>query len=165
MSDVNVVQITNTYKRSQPAPTPPENSDFLVHPLVHFPEPPCFTGCIDILNNCCNLVDLFGSIDLDSEGEEVGVSEQALNAFFWQRRLLESSLRYVSLSLRDIQAEQLDQRKKVRSSAFFRGLEAGGDGGSNAGFKELAEGLGIKPAEVVAFMELFRKGTFSDPSA
>ena len=119
MSDVNVVQITNTYKRSQPAPTPPKNYDCLVHPLVHFPEPPCFTGCIDILNNCCNLVDLFGSIDLDSEGEQAGLSEQALNAFFWQSRLLESSLRYVSLSLRDIQAEQLEQRKKVRSSDFF----------------------------------------------
>jgi len=119
MSDVNVVQITNTYKRSQPAPTPPKNYDCLVNPLVHFSEPPCFTGCIDILNNCCNLVDLFGSIDLDSEGEQAGLSEQALNAFFWQSRLLESSLRYVSLSLRDIQAEQLEQRKKVRSSDFF----------------------------------------------
>ena len=68
MSDVNVVQITNTYKRSQPAPTPPENSDFLVHPLVHFPEPtkrskkkPCWKGYVKkglkkkgnrMVNNC-----------------------------------------------------------------------------------------------------------------
>lgn len=156
MSDVNVVQITNTYKRSQPAPTPPKNYDCLVHPLVHFPEPPCFTGCIDILNNCCNLVDLFGSIDLDSEGEQAGLSERALNAFFWQSRLLESSLQYVSLSLRDIQTEQLEQRKKVRSSAFFRALEAGDDGDSKARFKVLAEGLGIKPAEVVVFIELLK---------
>lgn len=165
MSDVNVVQITNTYKRSQPAPTSPKNYDCLVHPLVHFPEPPCVTGCIDILNNCCNLVDLFGSIDLDTEGEEAGLSEQALNAFFWQSRLLESSLRYVSLSLRDIQTEQLEQRKKVRSSAFFRALEVGGDGGSKKRFKLLAEGLGIESGDIVEFMELFRKGTFSDPSA
>ena len=101
-------------------------------------------------------MDLFGSIDLDSEGEQAGLSEQALNAFFWQSRLLESSLRYVSLSLRDIQAEQLEQRKKVRSSAFFRALEAGDDGDSKARFKVLAEGLGIKPAEVVVFIELLK---------
>ena len=101
-------------------------------------------------------MDLFGSIDLDSEGEQAGLSERALNAFFWQSRLLESSLQYVSLSLRDIQTEQLEQRKKVRSSAFFRALEAGDDGDSKARFKVLAEGLGIKPAEVVVFIELLK---------
>lgn len=71
----------NRVNSSQPSPYLPDHFDVITHPLVHFREPPSFTNCLDILHNCCYLVDLFGCVDLDGETEG-GLSEQAANAFF-----------------------------------------------------------------------------------
>ena len=73
----------NTVNSSQPSPYLPDHLEVVTHPLVHFREPPSFTNCLDILHNCCYLVDLFGYVDLDGDTEG-GLSEQAANAFFWQ---------------------------------------------------------------------------------
>jgi hypothetical protein len=105
----------NTDNSSQSNPTLPDHYDVLTHPLVHFREPPSFTNCLDILHNCCYLVDLFGYIDLDGETEGE-LSEQAANAFFWQTRTLESTLRYVSLCLRALQNNDPQLRKSVSTA-------------------------------------------------
>ena len=154
----------NIDKSSQSTPDMPDHYEVLTHPLVHFRNPPCFTDCLDILHNCCHLIDLFGAVDIDGESTGDGLSEQAANAFFWQTRMLESTLRYVGLSLKDVDNRQAEHLDRVTSSAFFRALKVAGEGGGETGYKMLAEGLGVEAGDVVGFVELLKKGTFSDPS-
>ena len=105
----------NTVNSSQPSPYLPDHLEVVTHPLVHFREPPSFTNCLDILHNCCYLVDLFGYVDLDGDTEG-GLSEQAANAFFWQTRTLESTLRYVALCLRDVGKSKFDNLDNIKNS-------------------------------------------------
>ena len=112
----------NTVNSSQPSPYLPDHLEVVTHPLVHFREPPSFTNCLDILHNCCYLVDLFGYVDLDGDTEG-GLSEQAANAFFWQTRTLESTLRYVALCLRDVQNNQLEHLSNIKDSPVAHALQ------------------------------------------
>jgi hypothetical protein len=112
----------NTDNSSQSNPSLPDHYDVLTHPLVHFREPPSFSNCLDILHNCCYLADLFGSLELEYETDE-GLSEQASTAFFWQTRTLESTLRYVSLCLRDVQNGQMEHLSNIKDSPVALALK------------------------------------------
>lgn len=59
----------NKDNSSQLTPTLPAHYQLLSHPLVHEPCSPSHIGCMDILYNSTYLLDLIGSIDVDSQGE------------------------------------------------------------------------------------------------
>ena len=145
----------NTDNSSQSNPTLPDHYDVLTHPLVHFREPPSFTNCLDILHNCCYLVDLFGYIDLDGETEG-GLSEQAANAFFWQTRTLESTLRYVSLCLRDVQNTQLEHLSNIKDSPVARALQNNDPQLRKSVSTALLSYEGITSKDIESFVELLK---------
>ena len=145
----------NTDNSSQSNPTLPDHYDVLTHPLVHFREPPSFTNCLDILHNCCYLVDLFGYIDLDGETEGE-LSEQAANAFFWQARTLESTLRYVSLYLRDVQNNQLEHLSNIKDSPVARALQNNDPQLRKSVSTALLSYEGITSKDIESFVEMLK---------
>jgi hypothetical protein len=141
----------NTNNSSQSNPTLPDHYDVLTHSLVHFREPPSFTNCLDILHNCCYLVDLLGSVDLDIDTEG-GLSEQAANAFFWQTRTLASTLRYVALCLRHIQKSRATQYKHLMDSRVIEVLQASAVGHKGSERDELQKYLGQSHSDIDTFI-------------
>jgi hypothetical protein len=145
----------NRVNSSQPSPYLPDHFDVITHPLVHFCEPPSFTNCLDILHNCCYLVDLFGCVDLDRETED-GLSEQAANAFFWQTRTLESTLRYVALCLRDVGGSQLEHLDKIKNSPLAKVLKDNDPEIKKAISQALGFTKDIDQTDIDSFIELLK---------
>ncbi len=145
----------NRVNSSQPSPYLPDHFDVITHPLVHFREPPSFTNCLDILHNCCYLVDLFGCVDLDGETEG-GLSEQAANAFFWQTRTLESTLRYVALCLRDVGGSRFEHLDNIKSSPLAKVLKENDPQLKKAILKALPSKKGISQQDIESFIELLK---------
>lgn len=146
----------NTDNSSQSNPSLPDHYEALTHPLVHFREPPSFSNCLDILHNCCYLVDLFGAMDMDCETGE-RLSEQAATAFFWQTRTLESTLRYVSLCLREVQKSRLNQHNHLMQSKVMKVLKKSGVGRKDSNRDELQKHLGLSHSDIDTFMCLLEK--------
>ncbi|MGB1868920.1 MAG: HEAT repeat domain-containing protein [Porticoccaceae bacterium] len=145
----------NRVNSSQPSPYLPDHFDVITHPLVHFCEAPSFTNCLDILHNCCYLVDLFGCVDLDRETED-GLSEQAANAFFWQTRTLESTLRYVALCLRDVGGSQLEHLDKIKNSPLAKVLKDNDPEIKKAISQALGFTKDIDQTDIDSFIELLK---------
>jgi hypothetical protein len=145
----------NTVNSSQPSPYLPDHLDVVTHPLVHFREPPSFTNCLDILHNCCYLVDLFGYVDLDRDTED-GLSEQAANAFFWQTRTLESTLRYVALCLRDVGGSQFENLDNIKNSPLAKVLKNNDPDLQKALSKAFGSTKGISQKDIDTFIELLK---------
>jgi hypothetical protein len=145
----------NRVNSSQPSPYLPDRFDVITHPLVHFREPPSFTNCLDILHNCCYLVDLFGYVGLDEDTEDA-VSEQAANAFFWQTRTLESTLRYVALCLRDVGGSRFEHLNKIKNSPFAKVLKDNDPEIKKAISQALRFTKDIDQADIESFIELLK---------
>lgn len=145
----------NRVNSSQPSPYLPDHFDVITHPLAHFCEPPSFTNCLDILHNCCYLVDLFGCVDLDRETQG-GLSEQAANAFFWQTRTLESTLRYVALCLRDVGGSRFEHLDKIKNSPLAKVLKDNDPEIKKAISQALGFTKDIDQTDIDSFIELLK---------
>ena len=145
----------NRVNSSQPSPYLPYHFYVITHPFVHFCEPPSFTNCLDILHNCCYLVDLFGCVDLDGETED-GLSEQAANAFFWQTRTLESTLRYVALCLRDVGGSRFEHLDKIKNSPLAKVLKDNDPEIKKAISQALGFTKDIDQTDIDSFIELLK---------
>lgn len=140
----------NTDKSSQLTPTLPAHYQWLSHSLVPEPASPSHVGCLDILHNCTYLLDLFSAIGIDSQSEGGGLSTEGANAFYQ----LTHTLRYVSLSLRDIEVENKAQSQALKGCAFVQALYDSNEVYQQAVFAGLAGCLGIDRGDIDAFMAL-----------
>ena len=145
----------NRVNSSQPSPYLPDHFDVITHSLVHFCEPPSFTNCLDIFHNCCYLVDLFGCVDLDGETQD-GLSEQAANAFFWQTRTLDSTLRYVALCLRDVGGSRFEHLDKIKNSPLAKVLKDNDPEIKKAISQALGFTKDIDQTDIDSFIELLK---------
>lgn len=144
----------NTDNSSQSTPTMPTHYEVLRHPLVHHPESSSYVNCRDILHNSTYLLDLLGSIELDSKSQSGGLSEDGANAFFWLTHMLRTTLRYVSLTLKDLEQGELQQVEALKRCAFVRALHDSDEVYQKNLFSALAACLGVSGGDIEEFMGL-----------
>ena len=144
----------NKDNSSQSTPSLPAHYEFLSHPLIREPESPSHVGCLDILHNSTYLLDLIGAIDVDGQGEAGGLSTEGANAFFWLTHTLRNTLRYVSLTLRDIESEKATRDDALRNCAFVQALHDSDDIYKQSLFNGLAACLGVNRGDIEQFIGL-----------
>ncbi|MDA9095251.1 hypothetical protein N9J88_02475, partial [Porticoccaceae bacterium] len=133
----------NTDNSSQVTPTMPAHYEYLSHPLIHNPESPSYVSCRDILHNSTYLLNLFTVIDINNESDSGGLTTQSAHALVSLTGTLSNTLRYVSLTLKDLQQEQLQRDKALRDSAFVQALHDSDEAYQQTMFGALAACLGI----------------------
>lgn len=143
----------NKDNSSQLTPTLPAHYAFLSHPLVHQPESPSYIGCRDILHNSTYLLDLFGAIDINGESDD-SLSANGATALFWLTHTLRNTLRYVSLTLDDLQQDQREKSTALKQCAFVQALHDSDEVYKKAVFDGLAGCMGISRADVEQFIGL-----------
>lgn len=143
----------NKDNSSQLTPTLPAHYSFLSHPLVHQPESPSYIGCRDILHNSTYLLDLFAAININGENDDC-LSANGATAFYWLTHTLRNTLRYVSLTLDDLQQDQREQCNALKQSAFVRALHDSDEVYRKAVFDGLAGCVGISRADIEQFIAL-----------
>lgn len=144
----------NTDNSSQPTPTLPAHYEFLSHPLVREPESPSHVGCLDILHNSTYLLDLISAIDVDGQSDGGGLSTEGANAFYWLTHTLRNTLRYVSLTLRDIEAVHAVQHDVLKTCAFVQALHDSDEVYQKNLFSALAACLGVSAGDIEEFVTL-----------
>lgn len=122
--------------------------------MVHEPGFPSHVGCLDILHNSTYLLDLIGAIDVDGQGEAGGLSTEGANAFFWLTHTLRNTLRYVSLTLRNIEAEQATRNGALHSCAFVQAFHDSDDVYKQPLFNGLAACLKVSRGDIEQFVGL-----------
>jgi len=144
----------NTDNSSQSTPTMPAHYQILSHPLVHHPESPSYVNCRDILHNSTYLLDLLGSFELSGKSQADGLSENGATAFFWLTHMLRTTLRYVSLTLKDLEQRELQQAEALKCCAFVRALHDSDEVYQKHLFTALAACLGVSRGDIEEFLTL-----------